>query len=95
MNAYEVIKKPHLSEKATDQRENLGFYTFVVDRKAGKKEIAEAIEKIYEVKVKAIRTQIRRGKVKRKGRTLTKPKARKFAMIQLKAGQKLPLFEDQ
>ncbi len=95
MNAYEVIKRPHLSEKATDLRENAGFYTFVVDRNAGKKDIAEAIEKIYEVKVKTIKTQIRRGKVKRKGRLLTDPKARKFAMIQLKDGQKLPLFDDQ
>ncbi len=95
MNAYEVIKKPHLSEKATDQREKAGFYTFIVDRKAGKKDIANAIEKIYEVKVKTIKTQIRRGKVKKKGRVLTEPKARKFAMIQLKDGQKLPLFEDQ
>jgi large subunit ribosomal protein L23 len=95
MNAFEVIRKPHLSEKATDQRENGGFYTFVVDRKAGKKDIAEAIEKIYEVKVKTIKTHIRRGKIKKRGRIHSDPKARKFAMIQLKDGQKLPLFDEQ
>ena len=51
----EIIKAPVITEKSEIAR-NEGKYTFKVDPKANKIEIKEAIEKIFNVKVKEIRT---------------------------------------
>jgi len=59
-----VIIKPIVSEKMTQQTEALNDYGFVVNRKSNKIEIRKAIEDNYNVKVKSIRTMIYRGKEK-------------------------------
>jgi ribosomal protein L23 len=54
-----IIKKPIITEKATLDSEMNNRFTFVVDRKANKIEIKNAIEKMYGVTVKSVRTLIR------------------------------------
>lgn len=62
-----MIKKPLLTEKATLDSETNNRYTFVVDRRANKLEIKDAIEKIYGVTVDNVRTMTYGGgKAKRK-----------------------------
>jgi large subunit ribosomal protein L23 len=95
MNPYDVLQKPLLSEKSNEVRESLGYYSFLVNPKASKTDIKAAVEKMFEVNVVAVNTCLTRGKVKRRGNTVSLTKKKKKAVIQLAAGQKLAIFEDQ
>lgn len=59
-----IIIKPIVTEKLTAQGENLGRYGFVVDRKANKLQIKEAVEKLYGVSVADVNTVNYNGKRK-------------------------------
>lgn len=63
MKEYEIIVRPHITEKSTDAAAN-GKYTFVVDVKATKIDIKNAVEKIFGVKVLAVSTMRYDGKKK-------------------------------
>ena len=58
-----IVKGPLLSEESTIQREAKNHYTFRVDPRANKREIRDAIEKIFNVKVVAVNTMNYQGKV--------------------------------
>jgi len=58
MDPFKILKHPHLSEKAVALIERENKIVFIVDRKASKKQIKEAIEKTFEVKVDKINTEI-------------------------------------
>lgn len=60
----EIIIKPVVSEKMTDQTEKLKRYGFVVNHAANKIEIKKAIEKAYGVSVETVNTMIYAGKTK-------------------------------
>lgn len=68
MKAEEIIVAPIITEKSSmDMQE--GKYTFEVNKKATKIEIANAVEKLFEVKVLKVNTISVKGKEKRMGRT--------------------------
>ena len=70
---HDVIIKPVISEKTYNQAEVLDTYTFIVDPSASKPEISDAIEAIFDgVKVKKVRTMVRKGKTVRNRRSNTK-----------------------
>ena len=58
MDPFKILKHPHLSEKSVSLIEKENKIVFIVDRKASKKQIKEAIEKTFEVKVDKINTEI-------------------------------------
>jgi large subunit ribosomal protein L23 len=60
---YDVIVHPVITEKSTLASEN-NQVIFKVARSANKKDIKEAVEKLFEVKVKAVNTLVRKGKMK-------------------------------
>ncbi len=95
MNPYNVILKPILSEKSADQRENFRKYSFVVALDANKGDVKSAVEKVFSVKVDAVRTVVTRGKIRRRGMQFSKPKLSKKAVVTLREGDKIALFEDQ
>ena len=95
MHPYSVILKPAVSEKSNDVRESEGKYTFVVRLSATKQDVSRAVKKIWDVDVVKVATNIRRGKIRRRGAQLTTPKSTKRAVVTLAKGQKLPLFEEQ
>ena len=65
---YDLIRKPIITEKATMASEH-GGVVFEVSMDATKPEIKEAVETLFNVKVKAVNTTITKGKVKKfKGR---------------------------
>ena len=64
MTAYEIIKRPIITEQSMDEVE-LKKYTFEVDKRANKIEIAKAIEEIFGVKVAKVTTMNYDGKLKR------------------------------
>lgn len=65
--AYDIVIRPVISEKATDQLQERK-YSFEVDKRANKQEIKEAVEKIFGVKVADVSTLIVKAKPKRQGR---------------------------
>ncbi|MBI5504685.1 MAG: 50S ribosomal protein L23 [Deltaproteobacteria bacterium] len=88
----EVLKAPLITEKGTLVAES-GQVVFKVDPRANKDQIRVAVEKLFGVKVSAVRTINYMGKSKRVGRVLgTKPKWKK-AYVTLATGQAADLLE--
>jgi large subunit ribosomal protein L23 len=65
LEPYQVVLRPLITEKATHLSERHNAYTFEVNAKANKTEIKEAVEVLFNVKVADVRTQNRRGKLRR------------------------------
>jgi len=92
-SVYDVVKRPIISEKSTAQIEIAHRYAFEVAVKANKAEIKDAVQKMFNVKVKDVRTMIVHGKVKRVGRFETKRSNWKKALVTLAEGQKIDFFQ--
>lgn len=93
MRGSELIQKPLISEKNAAHTEDANVYAFKVALKATKPEIRKAIEKAFNVNVVSIRTMICRGRYFRKQMKLGAPKHWKKALVKLKKGDKISLFE--
>lgn len=89
---YEIIRKPLISEKANLLKENSQIVTFEVDRSANKIEIKQAVEKAFDVKVKAVNTIQFRGKMKRVGANLGQRNNWKKAYVTLVDGQNIDFY---
>ncbi len=92
-DTYSVLKKPLITEKGNLMKDELNQITFEVDRKANKIEIKEAVEKIFKVHVVKVHTINLRGKRKRLGRSQGKKPNWKKAIVTLKEGDNIDLFE--
>lgn len=90
--AYEVIKRPLITEKVMADQAEANTVAFEVDPRANKVEIKKAVEEIWKVKVEGVRTLVIRGKTKRFGARMGKRKNWKKAYVALKAGEKIELF---
>jgi large subunit ribosomal protein L23 len=88
----DVILSPVVSEKSYDLIEHNNTYTFVVDPRANKTEIRQAVQSIFGVTVTRVNTQNRKGKVKRTGYVMGKRKDVKRALVTLAAGDEIDLF---
>ena len=88
---YEIIKRPIITEKTTKLAET-GVYTFEVDKKANKIEIANAIEEIFKVKVVSVNTVTVLPKKKRVGRYEGLKNVYAKAMVKLQDGDKIEGF---
>jgi large subunit ribosomal protein L23 len=93
MNLTHVIKGPLITEKLDRAREKFRQYSFLVDKAATKHDVARAVESLFKVNVEGVRTTIIRGKVKRVGRSMGKRPNFKKAIVTLKEGDKIELFE--
>ncbi len=87
-----IIRKPLITEKNTDHS-GRGIYAFEVDRKATKDDIRLAVEKAFEVNVMAVNTMLCRDRTRRTRLGVAPKRYWKKALIKLKAGQKIDLFE--
>jgi large subunit ribosomal protein L23 len=92
-NIHQVIVKPIITEKSTDQLDKHRAYTFAVDKDANKHEIAQAVEKLFNVKVDSVRTMQYRGKQRRVGRHVGRRAAWKKAVVKLREGDTIEIFE--
>mgnify|MGYP000978323110 CR=1 FL=1 len=88
----DIIIKPVITEKSMDLLAD-NKYTFIVDKKANKTEIKNAIENIFKVRVEKVATMTTVGKIKRMGRHEGKTPNRKKAIVTLKPGHRIRLFE--
>jgi large subunit ribosomal protein L23 len=93
MNTNQVIKGPLITEKLDKARETQRQYSFVVDKKATKHDIARAVTVQFKVTVEDVRTLVMRGKIKRIGASMGKRANFKKAFVTLKEGDKIELFE--
>ena len=89
-----IIIRPVVSEKSYGLLDS-GVYTFVVDPRASKIEISQAVETIFNVQVAKVNTLNRKGKRKRnrKSATFGKRPDTKRAIVTLAAGGRIDLFE--
>ena len=91
--AYQILKRPLLTEKSTAQKDSLNKLFFQVDRRDNKIEIRQAVEQIFKVDVVDVTTLTMSGKVKRVGRMLSKRPDWKKAIVTIKPGQQVKFFE--
>lgn len=94
MDPQKIIKQFLATEKSTISKETEGKYAFVVDRRANKHQIKEAVEKQFKVHVDSVRTIVMPGKVKRLGRFEGKTPRWKKAVVKLHGGEQISEFEN-
>jgi large subunit ribosomal protein L23 len=93
MNRFEIIKRPLDTEKLDRMRDRENKFAFEIDLKANKTEVKQAIEQLFKVKVVAVKTAIVRGKFRRIGRSEGQRPNWKKAIVTLKEGDAISLFE--
>jgi large subunit ribosomal protein L23 len=92
MDARTVIVRPVVSEKSYALIAE-GKYTFRVNDRAHKTQIARAVEEVFDVGVASVRTAKVRAKPKRRGLTKGRTRSWKKAIVQLVPGDRIELFE--
>ena len=94
-----VILKPIVTEKMSTQTEKLNRYAFVVSRSANKIDIKKSVEKLYEVKVKSVRTMNYYGKTKSRstqgGVIRGKKNSFKKAIVDLVDGNSIDFYSNE
>lgn len=96
-----VVLKPRMSEKAYGMSQDAknNTYVFVVDKRANKLSVADAVEKQFEVEVTGVTMAVINGKAKRtfvnrRGKFVRGQRSDiKKAFVTLKEGQSLPIFD--
>jgi large subunit ribosomal protein L23 len=91
-SARDVIIRPVVSEKSYAGLES-NVYTFLVDPRANKTEIKEAVQGIWNVRVTSVNTINRKGKLKRRRFTVGKRPDQKRAIVTLAEGDSIEIFE--
>jgi large subunit ribosomal protein L23 len=94
MTVYQVIKRPLVTEKGVDKKDNERTLCFEVASAANKTQVKAAVEKLFKVKVSEVRTCTFQGKLRRRGRFAGYRSDWKKAYVRLKAGQKVPEFSE-
>jgi large subunit ribosomal protein L23 len=92
VNVHEVLRKPIITEKSTFLGD-YGQYVFEVAKDANKIEIRHAVEFIFKVEVRAVNIIRLPGKMRTMGRSRGMTSARKKAVVTLKEGQRIELFQ--
>ncbi|HTF88218.1 MAG TPA: 50S ribosomal protein L23 [Planctomycetota bacterium] len=89
---YHIIQKPVISEKATDDTANRNAYHFRVPIDANKVEIRQAIEKLFDVKVRSVNTARTHTKVRRRAYSFGTTPMYKRAMVKLAPGNTIDIL---
>ncbi len=88
----DILRKPVITEKSTSLLEE-NKYTFIVDPRSNKTEIKYAVENVFKVKVLKVNTMNVKGKYKRVRNIRGKTPDTKKAIVTLKEGDKIEIFE--
>ena len=91
MEARDILIRPLITERTTDLMTE-GKYVFVVDKRANKIQIADAVKEVFNVKVENVNTVNVKGKKKRMGRSVGKTASYKKAIVKLAAGETIEFF---
>jgi large subunit ribosomal protein L23 len=93
VNRFDVVKRPIDTEKLNRLRDRENKYGFEVALKASKTEVKQAVESLFKVKVLDVKTSIVRGKMRRIGRSEGMRPNWKKAIVTLKEGDAISIFE--
>ncbi len=91
MEARDILIRPRITERTTELMAE-GKYVFIVDKRANKIQIADAVSEIFSVKVEKVNTINVKGKTKRMGRTSGKRPDYKKAIVKLAPGETIEFF---
>jgi large subunit ribosomal protein L23 len=94
ISAFQVIRRPIITEKGLGVKETQHTVVFEVAPAATKTQIKEAVQKIFKVKVVGVRTAIFHGKFRRRGRAEGHRRDWKKAYVKLAAGEKMIEYAD-
>lgn len=93
-----ILIKPVITEKATEDSEVNNRFAFVVDKRANKLQIKEAVEELYGVAVDKVRTQIVPGERKmrytKRGMISGNTGSYKKAIVEVRAGETIDLYSN-
>lgn len=92
LEPHQIILKPTVTEKAMYQSTELNQYTFKVNPLATKTDIKNAVQKLFEVKVTGVSTQVRKGKPRRYKFRSGRTKDWKKAIVTLHPEDKIDFF---
>ncbi len=92
LSAFDVLRRPIISEKGTMQL-SITKYTFEVDMRANKQQVAAAVEQVFKVDVTDVNVLTVPGKRRRVGRHHAMTPKWKKAIVTLKEGQRIDVFE--
>jgi large subunit ribosomal protein L23 len=92
LEPYQVVLRPLITEKATHLSERHNAYTFEVNPLATKTEIKEAVEILFDVKVADVRTQNRRGKLRRHRLKVGRMRNWKKAIVSLHSDYRIDFY---
>lgn len=93
MDVHQVIQKPLITEKSSIGREEFNLATFAVDPRATKHEIRAAVEQLFSVEVKTVRTMRQPRKTRRVGAKVGRRAEWKKAIVELAEGHSIEFFE--
>jgi len=91
-SAYQIIRRPIITEKGLGIKELQRTLVFEVAAKATKTEVKEAVQSIFKVKVDTVRTANFPGKERRRGRFSGYRPDWKKAYVRLKEGERMPEY---
>jgi len=86
---YDVIRRPIITEKGLSLRDQVRTLCFEVASDSSKQEVRQAVERIFKVRVDAVRTMTVRGKMRRRGRYFGYKPSWKKAYVTLAEGEKM------
>ena len=89
-----ILKINKMTERSSLLRERNNEYVFEVDKAANKHMIKDAVEAMFKVKVVSVNTLVMPGKTKRMGRNEGKTSTWKKAIVKLKAGEVISMFDN-
>jgi large subunit ribosomal protein L23 len=92
-NARQIIIRPVVTERSTTLADDFDAFTFIVADDANKIEIRSAVEQLFDVKVRSVRTMRYRGKARRVGRSMGKRAGFKKAIVKLAEGERIDVYE--
>lgn len=92
-DARDVVLRPVVTERSTVLADEQDAFTFVVARDANKIEIRRAVEQLFDVQVRSVRTMNYRGKSRRVGRNTGRRPGYKKAIVKLAEGERIDVYE--
>ncbi|MGA2039145.1 MAG: 50S ribosomal protein L23 [Bryobacteraceae bacterium] len=94
MTIHKVLRRPLVTEKGVDKKDNERTMCFEVAVDANKTQVKAAVQKLFKVKVAEVRTANMEGKLRRRGKFAGYRSDWKKAYVKLKAGEKVPEFAE-
>lgn len=93
---YDVLRRPIITEKSNYQSSALNQYAFEVDLDATKAEVKDAVQTLFEVRVRKVNIMVMPAKRGRRGmsrRVVTRRPMYKKALVTLEPGETIDIFE--